>query len=105
MAKAVGLLNNKIVGNSEAGHINIGAGRTIKDDAVIVTEEIRNKKFFKNLAFKETIEHVQKNNSDLHIMGLVPDVESPHASLNHLYALIDLASQEKGKECIFAFIY
>ncbi len=79
------------VGNSEAGHINIGAGRIVKDDAVVISEDIFNGRFKKNLALNETIEFVTKNHSSLHLIGLVSDGESPHSSLDHLYALVDLA--------------
>ncbi|MFH0779591.1 MAG: 2,3-bisphosphoglycerate-independent phosphoglycerate mutase [Parcubacteria group bacterium] len=79
------------VGNSEAGHMNIGAGREIKQDAVLISEAIADGRFQKNLAFKQAIDHVKKNNSALHLLGLVSDGESPHSSLDHLYALVDLA--------------
>lgn len=79
------------VGNSEAGHINIGAGRVVKDDAVVISEDILLGRFKKNLALNQTIDFVQKNKSALHLLGLVSYGESPHSSLDHLYALVDLA--------------
>ncbi|MFA6537102.1 MAG: 2,3-bisphosphoglycerate-independent phosphoglycerate mutase [Patescibacteria group bacterium] len=85
----VGLPDNQ-VGNSEAGHMNIGAGRLIKQDSVLISETIADGRFKKNLAINTTIEHVLLNKSNMHVFGLVSDVDSPHSSLEHLYALVDL---------------
>jgi len=88
--KYVGLPDNQ-VGNSEAGHMNIGAGRIIKQDAVLVSEAIVDGRFQKNLALNETIRNVIAHKSSLHLMGLISENESPHSALDHLYALVDLA--------------
>ena len=101
--KAHGLnvgLPKHYVGNSEAGHINIGAGRVVKDDAVEISEDILNGRFKKNSALNQTIEVVKKNKSALHLMGMVSDGESPHSSLDHLYSLVDLA-YSKGLRKIY----
>lgn len=81
-------------GNSEAGHMNLGGGRIVIQDAVFISNSIKDGTFFKNPAFKEAISHIKKNNSKLHIMGLISDVESPHMSPDHLYALLELAQRE-----------
>jgi len=94
--KHVGLPNNE-VGNSEAGHMNIGSGRIVKQDAVIINEAIKNGTFFKNTAFKQTIKHVIKNNSSLHLMGLLAEKESPHSNTKHLYSLLEIAREAKVK--------
>lgn len=81
-------------GNSEAGHLNIGSGRIVGQDMPRINLAIEDRSFFTNPAFLEAIEHVKKNNSNLHLMGMV----SPgglHSFDEHLYALIGLA-QEQG---------
>ncbi|MBI1961421.1 MAG: 2,3-bisphosphoglycerate-independent phosphoglycerate mutase, partial [Parcubacteria group bacterium] len=82
-------------GNSEAGHLNLGAGRVVKQDAVIVSEAIADGTFFKNPAFREAIGHVKRNNSSMHLMGMLSDGQSAHATPGHLYALLALMAQEK----------
>jgi len=86
------------VGNSEAGHANIGAGRIVKDDMVIISEDIANGRFQKNLALNQTVDFVLKNKSRLHVMGMASDGQSPHSSLEHLYAIVDLATARGVKE-------
>ncbi len=82
-------------GNSEAGHINLGAGRVVLQDLTAVSKMIADGTFFKNAAFKQAIEHVKKNKSNLHLMGLLTGKSSAHAYPEHLYALIQLARQNK----------
>ncbi|MBQ8468195.1 MAG: 2,3-bisphosphoglycerate-independent phosphoglycerate mutase [Clostridia bacterium] len=84
------------MGNSEVGHLNLGAGRVVFQDLPKINNEISSGKFFSNPAFLKTINHVKKNNSALHLMGLV----SPggiHSHINHLKALVDLAAKEGVK--------
>ncbi|MCG2701365.1 2,3-bisphosphoglycerate-independent phosphoglycerate mutase [Candidatus Parcubacteria bacterium] len=78
-------------GNSEAGHINIGAGRVVEQDAVKICKTINNGTFFKNPAFLEAIRHVEKNKSALHLMGMLSNGMSAHSDPDHLLALITLA--------------
>lgn len=85
-------------GNSEAGHLNIGAGRIVKQDLVIVSEAIDNGTFFKNTAFKEALFHVKKYKTAVHIMGLLTDGNSAHAYPDHLYALLKYFHQERQKK-------
>lgn len=91
--EAVGLPRGQ-VGNSEAGHMNIGSGRVALQDAVIIEQDIKNKTFFKNFAFLKAAAHVKKNKSTLHLMGLLCDNNSPHAHPLHLYALLDFCQRE-----------
>ncbi len=77
-------------GNSEAGHMNIGAGRIIEQDSVIISKSINDGSFFKNPAFLSAIQHVQRNKSKLHIMGLLTAEQSAHADPDHLLALMTL---------------
>lgn len=82
-------------GNSEAGHLNLGAGRIVKQDSVIISESIRNGTFFKNAAFHQAIRRARKNNSALHLVGLLSDGQSAHSTPQHIYALLELAHREK----------
>ncbi|MBH41162.1 MAG: phosphoglycerate mutase (2,3-diphosphoglycerate-independent) [Candidatus Magasanikbacteria bacterium] len=95
--KAVGLFKNQ-EGNSEAGHFTIGAGRPIKQDLVTITEAIADGTFYKNNAFKQALFHVKKYNTAVHIMGLLTNGQSAHASPKHLYALLELCRREKIKK-------
>lgn len=79
-------------GNSEAGHINLGAGRIVEQDAVYISAQIQNKTFFENVAFLRAIKHAETNESTLHLVGLLSDGQSGHMIPEHLYALIDLAA-------------
>ncbi|MDD4199971.1 MAG: 2,3-bisphosphoglycerate-independent phosphoglycerate mutase, partial [Eubacteriales bacterium] len=81
------------MGNSEVGHLNIGAGRIVYQDLTMITKEIKEGKFFKNRAFLKAIEHVKKNNSTLHLQGLLSD-GGVHSHITHLFALIDMAKKE-----------
>jgi 2,3-bisphosphoglycerate-independent phosphoglycerate mutase len=83
------------VGNSEAGHSNMGAGRVIEQDAVKISKSIRNGTFFKNSAFLGAIRHIRKMNSRLHFIGMLSNGQSPHSDPKHLEALINLAHQHK----------
>lgn len=82
-------------GNSEAGHLNLGAGRVVKQDPAVISESIADNTFFKNPAFREAIGHVKRNNSDMHLMGMLSDGQSAHATPEHVYALLKLMAQEK----------
>jgi len=78
-------------GNSEAGHMNIGAGRLVEQDAMKINKAISQGSFFRNPVFLSAIRHVQKNNSNLHLMGLISSGQSAHSEPDHLLALISLA--------------
>jgi len=95
----VGLPRNQD-GNSEAGHMNIGAGRIVEQDSVIISRSIKDGTFFKNAAFLEAINHVKRHqlhreSSKLHIMGLLSNHESAHSSPDHLYALLKLCYEQQ----------
>lgn len=93
----VGLFKNQ-QGNSEAGHLNIGAGRVVKQDLVIISEAIEDGTFFKNEAFKQATYHVKKYKTAVHIMGMLTDINSAHARPDHFYAMLDFFRQEGQKE-------
>lgn len=94
---AVGLSENERSG-SEAGHLNIGAGRTVKQDSQIINEDIESGKFFKNPRILRTINHALVNKTNLHFIGLLSDSDSPHSDPKHLCALLKLAKKKKIKQ-------
>lgn len=81
-------------GNSEAGHLNLGAGRIVEQDAVRISRAINTGIFAKNAAFQEAIKHVRKHKSRLHLMGMLGNEMSAHAYPDHLYALLALMERE-----------
>lgn len=99
--KAVGLPAGQM-GNSEVGHLNIGAGRIVYTGLSIIDKDIEDKKFFTNKAFKSAIDHVKKNKSKLHIMGLTSD-GGVHSSIQHIFALIQLAESNKVPTVLHCF--
>jgi len=92
--KAVGLPIGQD-GNSEAGHMNLGAGRIVQQDSVIISKSIETGTFFRNPAFLEAIDHVIKHKSHLHIMGLLTSEQSAHADPKHLLALLAFSRKYK----------
>ncbi len=94
--KYVGLPDNQD-GNSEAGHMNLGAGRVVLQDAVYILNSIKDGTFFKNTALIEAVKHVKKNKSKMHLMGLLSGVESPHAYPDHIYGLFELMKRNNIK--------
>src|SRR3989339_1275425 len=89
----VGLLFGEM-GNSEVGHLNIGAGRVYYQSCPRINNDISSGEFFNNQAFLKALEHVKKNKSNLHLVGLV-GTGNVHASDTHLYALLDFCAQNK----------
>lgn len=85
------------VGNSEVGHLNIGAGRIVGQDLPRINSAIQDRSFFKNEAFLAACAHVKKNSSKLHLLGLVSQ-GGVHSSEQHLYALLGVAVAEGIKE-------
>lgn len=75
------------VGNSEAGHMNIGAGRVVVQDSVYISESIKDGTFFKNPAFLEAIAHAKKHGGRVHLMGILSSDQCPHMSPDHVNAL------------------
>lgn len=92
----VGLPENE-VGNSEVGHINIGAGRIVLQDLPRINSSIDDGSFYKNPPLLKTIEHVNKTNGNIHIMGLVGK-GNVHASIKHLYALLEFYKKNNFKK-------
>ena len=101
--EAVGLPDGQM-GNSEVGHLNIGAGRVVYQELTRITKAIREGEFYNNDVLKSVVENVKKNNSALHLMGLVSN-GGVHSHINHLVALIELAKRNSvEKVYIHAFL-
>ena len=99
----VGLPDGQM-GNSEVGHLNLGAGRIVYQDLTKINKSIREGDFFKNEKFLAAIEHVKKNDSALHLYGLV-STGGVHSSLDHLQALIKMAADNGlSKVYVHAFL-
>lgn len=92
----VGLPNGQM-GNSEVGHMNIGAGRLVYQSLELINSKIKDKSFFDNKEFIKVINHVKENNSKLHLIGLLSD-GGVHSHINHLFALLDLCKKENVKD-------
>lgn len=97
--KPVGLPNMQM-GNSEVGHMNIGAGRVVYQPQELINNSIENKEFFKNENILKVINHTKENNSKLHIMGLISD-GGIHSRVEHLLALVDMCAKNNVKELYF----
>ncbi len=100
---AVGLPEGQM-GNSEVGHLNIGAGRIVYQELTKISKSIEDGAFFEKEEFLKAIENAKKNNSKLHLMGLVSD-GGVHSHNTHLYALLELCAKENFKDVyIHAFL-
>jgi 2,3-bisphosphoglycerate-independent phosphoglycerate mutase len=99
---AVGLDSHQVSG-SETGHMNIGAGRIVEQDSRKISESINSGTFFHNPAFLGAINHVKKNNSSLHLMGLLGNMNSPHINPYHLEVLLILAKKNGTKNVFIHF--
>ena len=89
---AVGLPDGQM-GNSEVGHLNMGAGRIVYQELTRISKEIEDGDFFKNEALLKAVENAKKNDSAIHFMGLLSD-GGVHSHITHLYGLLELAKRE-----------
>jgi 2,3-bisphosphoglycerate-independent phosphoglycerate mutase len=96
--KAVGLPDGQM-GNSEVGHLNIGAGRIVYQSLTRVNLAIEEGDFFENETFLEAIDHVKKKGTSLHLFGLLSD-GGIHSHIKHLFALLELAAKQ-GLEDVY----
>lgn len=90
--QAVGLPANE-VGNTEVGHLNLGAGRIVYQDLPRINMSIADGSFYKNKTLLEATYHVKKNNSKLHIISLIGE-GTVHSSIEHLYGLLHLIKEQ-----------
>ena len=95
---AVGLPDGQM-GNSEVGHMNMGAGRIIYQELTRITKEIEDGEFFKNEALLSAVENCKEKNSALHLMGLLSD-GGVHSHITHMYGLLELA-KKAGLEKVY----
>ena len=84
-------------GNSEVGHLNLGLGRILYQDLPRINKAISDNSFYQNKALLKAIEHVKRNKSKLHLLGVVSN-GCVHASIDHLHALLVLAKRQNLKE-------
>ena len=93
--EAVGLPAGQM-GNSEVGHLTIGAGRVVEQDLLHIDNEIKRGDFQKNEALLKAFEHAEKNGTSLHLMGLASD-GGIHSKLEHMYAILEAAKTRNIK--------
>ena len=94
----VGLPDGQM-GNSEVGHMNIGAGRIVYQSLTLINKAIKDGDFFTNEHYLNAINHVKKNGSKLHIFGLISD-GGVHSHINHILAMLKLC-KEQGLEDVY----
>ena len=99
---AVGLPDGQM-GNSEVGHLNMGAGRIVYQELTRITKEIEDGDFFKNEALLDAINNCKENDSALHAWGLLSD-GGVHSHNTHLYALLEMAKRE-GLEKVYVHCF
>jgi len=85
------------MGNSEVGHLNIGAGRIVFQEIVRIDKSIREGDFFQNSTLVDLVADTKKNRGRLHLLGLVSE-GGVHSHQNHIYALLELAKQQNLEE-------
>lgn len=101
--ESVGLPEGQM-GNSEVGHLNLGAGRVVYQDLTRVTKEIREGGFFENETLVGAMNHVKEKGSKLHLYGLLSD-GGVHSHINHLFAILEMAKKREVQEVyIHAFL-
>lgn len=92
------------VGNSEAGHQNLGGGRIVDQDVIKISKHINTGEFFKNSAFLAAINEAKEKKSAVHIMGMLSNGQSPHSDPDHLLALLTLMRRKQvGKVYLHLF--
>ena len=99
---AVGLPDGQM-GNSEVGHLNMGAGRIVYQELTRITKSIQDGDFFEIPAFKEAAANCKKHDSALHLFGLVSD-GGVHSHITHIYGLLELAKRE-GLEKVYVHCF
>ena len=96
---AVGLPDGQM-GNSEVGHLNMGAGRIVYQELTKITKSIQDGDFFENKALLAACENVKKNDSALHLMGLVSD-GGVHSHIEHIFGLLELAKDRDLRKFMY----
>ncbi len=99
---SVGLPDGQM-GNSEVGHLNMGAGRIVYQDLTKITKSIQDGDFFENPALVKAMDNAKKNKKKLHLYGLLSD-GGVHSHITHLYALLKMA-KERGLKDVFVHCF
>ena len=99
---AVGLPEGQM-GNSEVGHLNMGAGRIVYQELTRITKEIEDGTFFENPALTDAVNNCKQHNSALHMFGLLSD-GGVHSHNTHLYGLLELAKRN-GLEKVYVHCF
>ena len=99
---AVGLPDGQM-GNSEVGHLNMGAGRIVYQELTRITKAIEDGDFFENPELLAAVKNAKENNSSLHMFGLLSD-GGVHSHITHLYGLLELAKRE-GLEKVYVHCF
>lgn len=99
---AVGLPDGQM-GNSEVGHLNMGAGRTVYQELTRITKAIADGDLFTNQALVKAMENCKKNNSALHLFGLLSD-GGVHSHITHIYGLLEMAKKQ-GLEKVYVHAF
>lgn len=99
---AVGLPEGQM-GNSEVGHLNMGAGRIVYQELTRITKAIEDGDFFENQELLAAVENAKKNNSALHLFGLLSD-GGVHSHITHLFGLLELAKRQ-GLEKVYVHCF
>ncbi|ACV11762.1 phosphoglycerate mutase, 2,3-bisphosphoglycerate- independent [Halorhabdus utahensis DSM 12940] len=100
--RRVGLPEGQM-GNSEVGHLNIGAGRVVKQDTTRITDDIEDGTFFENENLLAAMDYAKDNDGQVHFMGLVSD-GGVHSRQTHLHALIEMAADNDVEAVTHAFM-
>ena len=90
--EAVGLPDGQM-GNSEVGHLNLGAGRIVYQDSTRISKAIRDGDFFRNATLLSAMDSIKRSHNTLHLMGLLSD-GGVHSRLDHIFALFDMAKSQ-----------
>ncbi len=101
--EAVGLPEGQM-GNSEVGHLNLGAGRIVYQELQRINVAVRDGSFSKNEILLNAVRLAKKNKKPLHLIGLVSD-GGVHSHINHLKAIIDVCKNEKLERCVYSCLY
>ncbi len=85
------------MGNSEVGHLNMGAGRVVYQDLVKISQSIRDRSFFENPVLLDAFRHARERQVQVHLLGLVSD-GGVHSAMDHLFGLCDMAREQDFKQ-------
>ena len=88
------------MGNSEVGHLNMGAGRVVYQELTRITKAIQDGDFFENEELVKAVENAKANNSALHLFGLLSD-GGVHSHITHVFGLLELAKRKGSRKFMY----